>query len=75
MARGKSSRGNGGELYETPSGLVHAAASLTDLPRGKYVQHFGAPGDPQQKSSVQGSGYPGRQSPGTMFLQGKKGKK
>jgi len=73
VAKNKSNPKNGGELYSTPSGLVHAAASLADLPRGKYIQHLGAPGDPLQKSSDNGSGYPGKQSPDRIYLQ--KGKK
>jgi hypothetical protein len=42
--------GGGGSVYKMPSGLVHCADSLGGGREGTFVQRFGAPGDPLEKS-------------------------
>jgi hypothetical protein len=75
VAKKTSGRG-GGELYETPSGMIHGSSSLADMPEGRFVKNFGPPGDPETKDPVAASRFPGKQGvrPG-LYLQGERGKK
>jgi len=44
MSRIKGERDN--PLYDTDAGILHTSDSLSESPHGKFVQFFGAPGDP-----------------------------
>lgn len=70
----KESRGNGRQ-FETPSGIVHNAASLANLPNGIVTDYFGPPGRPEERSSIVSSGGHERPNLLTKFAQGGKGKK
>ena len=62
----------------TESGLIHTADSQGGGdPQGRFIQHFGDPGDPTQKSAGErdGGGYPGKVGDlNRRWLRGGKGK-
>ena len=62
----------------TESGLIHTCDSQGGGdPQGQFVQFFGEPGDPTQKSSteIDGGGYPGKVGDlNRRWLRGGKGK-
>lgn len=74
MAR-KSSKGRGraGEMFSTPGGIIHHAASLSDLPRGRVVDYYGPPAAIDQQSSIVSSG--GAKAPNLLTRFKQKGKK
>lgn len=44
--------GGGDGLHKMPSGFVHTADSLAGGPRGTFISHYGAPGDPTKKGGA-----------------------
>jgi hypothetical protein len=65
MARKGESRlddpiGGARQVQHMPSGLVHCADSLAGGREGTFIQRFGAPGDPLEKSAGVSSDLYGR---------------
>lgn len=63
MAKGlhlKDPLGGGGHVYVMDSGLTHCSDSLGGGREGTVKIHFGAPGDPLDKSPGVKSGWAGR---------------
>lgn len=50
----KPNSGKDGGLHDMPSGLYHTADSYAGGRRGTFVDRFGPPGDPTQRTSPSG---------------------